>query len=243
MSESEVERELQELISELTSIIRSGMDPLSVRLQPHIMRLRKLIKESLELKHVELDMEALYNFALLVYAQSKSLKDKSSVLYVDPFLIRLSMLGSTTDKLAEAFLRSWRPSAGRDVLSHEMMRRAYEYWNNLKEYNIEEAKTQPIFGESLESLGVRYDELMSDSIVELYEDLRRRGGRLLYEELLGEGELNERLRRAVLISFMLTYGYASIVKEPLKNRFWVVAKEEVGIEPRSQGESIVTVVS
>ncbi len=223
--------------------MRSGSDPLAVQLEPRLSRLRQLIKKSLQFKHIELDMEALYDFAILVYSQSKFLRDKSSVLYVDPFLIRLAVMGSSTDRLAEAFLQSWRPSTGRDVLSLEMMRRSYEYWSNLKDYTIGAEKMEPLLGESLESLGVTYDELISDEMLGLHEELQNRGGRLLYEELLGEGSLNERLRRAVLISFMLSYGYAVVEKEPLKRRFWIVAKEGATKERPTEAESIVTIVS
>lgn len=242
-SEEQVEKELRELISELTSLVRGGADPFSLELQPRMSKLRKLIRRSLEFKHIELDVEALYNFALIVYNQSRHLKDRSSVLYVDPFLVRLAILGSSTERLADVFLRSWRPSAGRDVLSHEMMRKSYYYWNNLKEYAIEEGRTEPLLGESLESLGIRYDELISEGMSEMYDELRNRGGKVLYEDLVGGGDLNERLRRAVLISFMLTYGYALVEKEPLKRRFWIVAKDNIPGERPKDTESIVTVVS
>jgi len=238
-----VEKELKDLIVELSSIMRSGSDPLAVQLEPRLSRLRQLIKKSLQFKHIELDMEALYNFAILVYSQSKFLRDKSSVLYVDPFLIRLAVMGSSTERLADAFLQSWRPSTGRDVLSLEMMRRSYEYWSNLKDYTIGAEETEPLLGESLESLGVTYDELISEEMLRLHEELQTRGGRLLYEELLGEGSLNERLRRAVLISFMLSYGYAVVEKEPLKRRFWIVAKEGATKGRPTEAESIITIVS
>jgi len=242
-SERQVEKELKDLITEVSSIMRSGSDPLAVQLEPRLSKLRQLIKKSLQFKHIELDVEALYNLAILVYSQSKFLKDKSSILYVDPFLIRLAVMGSSTERLAEVFLQSWKPSTGRDVLSLEMMRRSYEYWNNLKDYSIGAEKTEPLLGESLESLGVTYDELISEGMSELHDELRNRGGRLLYEELLGEGSLNERLRRAVLISFMLSYGYATVEKEPLKRRFWIVARERASKEQPAGAESIVTIVS
>lgn len=242
-SEREVERELRDLVSELSSLIRSGEDILSIQLEPKMAKLKELIRRSLEFKHIELDMEAVYNFALLVYAQSKSLRDRSSVLYVDPFLIKLAILGSPTERLAETFLRAWRPSAGRDVLSHEMMKKSYDYWNDLKTYSIELEESEPLRGETLESLGIRYDELISEGMMEMCEELRRRGGRLLYEELVGGGTLNERLRRAVLISFMLSYGYAHAEKEPLKKRFWVVAREQASKDQPKSTESLVTIVS
>ena len=242
-SEKQVEKELRDLVLELSSIVKGGADPLSLEFQPLMSRLKELIKRSLEFRHLELDMEALYDLALLVYSQSKHLRDKSSVLYVDPFLVRLAMLGSPPDRLAEAFLQSWRPSVARDVLSHEMMKRSYYYWNNLKEYAIEAEKTEPLLGESLESLGIRYDELISEGIAGMRDELRDRGGRVLYEDLVGGGSLNERLRRAVLISFMLSYGYAVVEKEPLKKKFWIVAKDRVPDERPKSTESIVTVVS
>ena len=238
-----MEKELRALVLELSSMVRSGVDPLSVEFQPLMSRLKGLIRRSLEFRHLELEMEALYDLALLVYSQSKHLRDKSSVLYVDPFLVRLAMLGSSSDRLAEAFLQSWRPSVARDVVSHEMMKRSYYYWSNLKEYAIEAEEVEPLLGKSLESLGIRYDELISDGIVAMHDELRDRGGRVLYEDLVGGGSLNERLRRAVLISFMLSYGYAVVEKEPLKKKFWIVAKDRVSDERPRGTESIVTVVS
>lgn len=242
-SEKKVQEELQSLVLQLSSMVQSGVDPLSLELQPLMSRLKGLIKRSLEFRHIELDMEALYDLAVLVHSQSKHLRDKSSVLYVDPFLVRLAMLGSSPERLAEAFLQSWRPGASRDVLSHEMMKRSYYYWSNLKEYAIEGEKTGPLLGKSLESLGIRYEELISEEMEEIHDELTRRGGRLLYEDLLGGGSLNERLRRAVLISFMLSYGYAVVEKEPLKKRLWIVGKERVSEERPKNTESIVTVVS
>jgi len=240
--QQEIEAELSSLIHDLTRLVESGKDPLDFDVSGKLRRLSELIDRSMNFSHLELDTEALYRLALLIYGQSKSLKDRSSILYVDPFLIRLAITGASPDRLAQAFLRAWSPVTCRDVLNPEMMKNSFIYWSSLKRYEIEERESEIISGKDLKSLGVGYEELMTDEVENLYEELKQRGGKASYDELVGQGNLTDRLRRAVLVSFMLSYGYARILKEPLQKKIWVVARNKPEQHEKGEKESLVMIV-
>lgn len=237
-----MKEQLSRLITELGRLMESGGDPLDLDVNQKLTRLAELIDESTDFAHIELDTEALYRLALLIYAQSKSLRDKSSILYIDPFLIRLALIGASPDRLAQALLRAWTPVAYRDVINPQMMRNSFAYWSSLRKYEMEKRSSEILSGQDLKSMGVSYEVLMTNEIEDLHDELKRRGERVLYEELVGKGNLSERLRKAILISFMLSYGYATIVKDPLRRKIWVVAAEGKAQETTREKESLVMIV-
>ncbi len=237
-----MKEQLSRLIAELGRLMESGADPLDLDVNQKLTRLGELIDKSTDFAHIELDTEALYRLALLIYAQSRSLRDKSSILYVDPFLIRLALIGASPDRLAQALLRAWTPVTYRDVLNHQMMRNSFEYWSALKKYEMKQRSSEILSGQDLKSMGVSYEVLMTKEIEDLHDELKKRDDKVLYEELVGKGNLSERLRKAILISFMLSYGYATIVKDPLQRKIWVVAADRKAQETAKEKESLVMIV-
>lgn len=235
-------RQLTSLLEDLMRLVRSGKDPLDFEIGGKLRMLSELIDKTENFYQLELDTEALYRLALLIYNQSKSLKEKSSILYVDPFLIKLAIMGASADRLSDAYLRAWRPIASRDVLNYQMMKESFIYWSGLKKYELEGSEGQAKVVADLKSLGLLYEELLVEEIKKMHQELLARGGKLLYEELIGEGPLGDRLRRAVLISFMLSYGYATILKDPLRMKVWVIARERPEESLSGEKETLVMVV-
>lgn len=234
-------REIQKLTEELDSIISRKENILEVSLNEKIRKLAELLGESNNLEEINSCSEVIQRLAVIIFEKTKALKNRSGILYIDPFLMKLAILGSDVEKLSKAFIQSWRPVVGRDVINPFLLRESMIYWNSIIKYSFEERETQQL----LEATG-RIDFLdereMSEEIERMCNELEKRGGKELYEKLIESEDFSEKLFKAVVASFMITYGYASIIREPLKGKVWVVKKEREKTAESKNPESFIIVV-
>lgn len=233
------EEEIRKLIKELDSIISKKENILEINLDEKIRKLAELLSSSNNLEEINNCSEAIQRLATIIFEKTKVLKNRSGILYIDPFLMKLAILGSDIEKLSRAFIQSWRPVVGRDVINPLLLREAMTYWNSITKYSLEaERKENPIKSES--KISFLDEREMSEEIEKMRSELEKRGGKELYEKLIEGETLSDKIFKAVVLSFMITYGYVGIIKEPLKGKVWVVKKEKT--TESKNPESFVIVV-
>lgn len=232
------EKEIQKLIEELDNIISKKENILEINLDEKIRKLAELLSSSNSLEEINNCSEAIQRLAVIIFEKTKALKNRSGILYIDPFLMKLAILGSNIEKLSKAFIQSWRPVVGRDVINLFLLKDAMTYWNSITKYSFEAREEKTI--ENVSKISFLDERGINEEIEEMYNELERRGGKELYDKLIESKNLSEKIFKAVILSFMITYGYVGIIREPLKGKVWVVKKEKT-IESKNP-ESFVIVV-
>ncbi len=184
-----------------------------------------------------LDAHVINRLATVVRLQGSWLKDKSTSLYADPFLIEQKILRLHRDDLAGVFLKSWHPVVEVEQISPGSLRTAIEYWRNLppladrwgglpngSEFEMRTASYRELIDEEIAT-----DLAFDDSIVSLWEELKEKsketGSIEYWEFVLGDSFL-ESVRRAYLTSFLISYGYADLNVDPVEKDLSLVPNEE-----------------
>jgi len=221
-----------------------GSDPFSVDVVALLEKLKLLLGEWKTVPQLARDAEAVYRIAMLIKLQEEVVKHRSSLLYTDPLLVELKVLASDPGDLARAFLRAWRPIASLQQLNLEQLRLAYDYWSNLRRLQLDEYESRmpsSLDLEQLKSMGVLVDEVQSKLLEEMHGELIRRssGGRMNYWEFVADRDFANTVKKAVLVSFLVTLGYAELEIEPLENRIWLKPKEAAEIPRAAEKKSLV----
>jgi len=223
----------------------SGADPFAVDVINLLGKLKIMLSEWRTVPQLAKDAEAMYRIAMLIRLQEEVVKHRSSLLYTDPLLVELKVLASGEGDLARAFLRAWRPIVAQQQLNLEQLRLAYEYWSNLRRLRLDEydgSRMPSSFNmEQLKSMGVLGDEVPSDVLEEMHAELLKRSseGRMNYWEFVSDGDFTVLVKRAVLVSFLVTLGYAELEIEPLENRIWLKPKGTAEIPKVAEKKSLV----
>lgn len=222
----------------------SGSDPFAVDVIALLEKLKLMLSEWKTMPQLTRDAEAVYRIAMLIKLQEEVVKHRSSLLYTDPLLVELKILASDPGELARAFLRAWRPVAALHQLNLEQLRLAYDYWSNLRKLQFDEYESRmpsSLNLEQLKSMGVLVDEVQSKVLEEMHGDLLRRstGGRINYWEFVTDKDYATTVKKAVLVSFLVTLGYAELEIEPLENRIWLKPKDVAEIPKAAEKKSLV----
>lgn len=169
-----------------------------------------------------LDAKALNALSRVVSLQNTLLLFQSSRLYVDPGLLKEKILRSSITGLAEAFLKSWHPVVELEQLTNGSLRAALSRWGLMAPYAGRKRERLP---PALEPASMGLKDLSNTPLVkpkefsETMEELLREmwkaaegGGSVDYWKFVVRKGFSETVKRAYVTSFLITYGYASLIK-------------------------------
>lgn len=170
-----------------------------------------------------LDMRALSGIARVVGLQSAHLRFQSSSLFVDPETVKQKVESLSRQQLAEFFLLSWHPIVELEQLTLETVREAYSYWQQLLSFF--ERRRRLEVGPLLAPSAVELDELIkagqveaktfNNRLLEFWDELIQRVGSnrsIDYWSFVKRPRFSETVSRAQFVSFLVTYGYATMEK-------------------------------
>jgi len=227
----------------------SSANPFDVDIREKILILKQRLPELKILDELLVDAEAMLELAQIVKLQDQWLKSRASSLYIDPLLIQLKLKLLPKEALYGAFIKSWHPIAQVDQLSPRGLEKAFVYWRDLVPIS-ERFKDQ--FGTygtrpgivdyaELVSLGVFTKEEFETNLTKLYDELlsKSNGEWVDYREFVGDESFEIKVRRAYLLSFLISEGRALLKTEPLTGKIWTMAlAERVKGVPKSVAISI-----
>jgi len=105
-------KEVYERIIDLSLKVYKGeVDPLDIDLADFIKYIIEADVENLPIDLMYLDINALYGLALILEAQSRVIKEKTSGLYIDKILAKLNLVKMSISELSNVLRLSWRPNA------------------------------------------------------------------------------------------------------------------------------------
>ncbi|MEM0358441.1 MAG: hypothetical protein QXG22_00295 [Candidatus Hadarchaeales archaeon] len=207
------------------SVRKHELDPFEVQVGEFLRRLRELLPKLKDLQDLYLDLQALLGLTEVILHQGEWIKHRSSLLYLDPLLISLKVQVMSNRDLAEIFVRAWHPIVELEILSPPALSEAKEYWTNLPP--LEERRRELEGGgegrgelsvEELSRMGIVSKEEFQRLLNELWEELKKVGGRgISYWKFISAPTFEETVRRAWLVSFLVSYGYAGMELKPLED--------------------------
>jgi hypothetical protein len=162
----------------------------------------------------------------VILRQGEWIRHRSSLLYLDPLLISLKVQVMSPRELAEILVEAWHPTVELEALSLPALSEAKEYWTNLPP--LEERRRELGEGgegvgelplEELQRMGILRREEFERLLTELWEELKRSAGEkgISYWRFISAPTFEETVRRAWLVSFLVSYGYAGMELKPLED--------------------------
>jgi len=184
-----------------------------------------------------LDAQVINRLATVIKLQGSWLKDRSTSLYADPFLIEQKILRLQREDLAKVFLKSWHPVLEFEQISPRSLRTAIEYWRNLlpladrwrglpdgSEFELGTASYGDLIKEEIAS-----DLVFDDSLESLWDELKEKStstGKAEYWDFIIGDSFSETVRRAYLTSFLISYGYTDLDVDPIEDEMFLSPNEE-----------------
>lgn len=225
-------------IIDLCEAVESGKhDPFTVDIDDLLQVIKRYFQAWESMGDRCLDAQTINHLATIVELQGSWVKDRSTSLYADPFLIGQKILRLQRSDLADAFLKSWHPVLEHEQISPESLKVAIDYWRSL----LPLADRWGGLPEGLESepRTTSFNDLIKEELVSevafdeaiesLWSELKERckgEGKIEYWDFIRTNSFFETVRRAYIVSFLVTYRYANLNEDPIEKEMFLTANEE-----------------
>lgn len=222
-----------------------GVDPFEVEVKEILEKLRGHLPSWKSPGEFVLDAEAVREIAEIIKLQADWVKHRSSSLYVDSLFVALKIRTLDPVSLARIFLKAWHPIVVVEQFSQERLRDAIDYWNQLLPMGERvwglPARTIPlgfIEQSDLFRLKLLSEEEFNEVLETHWKELMEKAGEkreVPYWNFIYAEDYETTVFRAYLTSFLVTYGYATLKIEPIKNEVVIIPfKEPAHSTPRGQ---------
>ena len=233
------ERErLLQIIHLCSTIDKRGVDPFEVDVKQKLEALRKYLPDWESFGDLCLDAEALNKLSRVIELQGSWLKFRSSLLYVDPFLIEFKVKNLEVKTLFEIFVKAWKPIVEIEQLSPQRVMEAVDYWNKLQPIR-QRLRRMPFppglrpgsltLGDMLRQ-GFLSEHEFTEVLQTFWQELTQKAAcqeRIPYWSFIYAESYEETVARAYLTSFLITYGYATLEVEPLSEEKYLRPNKEI----------------
>ena len=235
------EERLQRIIDLCRSVEERGLDPFIVEVDDVIEVVREYFPQWELPEEFCLDAEAIHQLASVIKLQSDWVRHRSTSLYADPFILEEKIRRAGKDELANIFLKAWRPIVEFEQISLHSLAEAMKYWQALLPLNERWLKTGSLKTEAgtatreeLIHQRILAETVFSEELEMFWEELKQRvggEGKVPYWDFVGAETYPETLRRAYMVSFLVTYGYATLEVHRLE--------EEMFLKPFEKPKSLL----
>src|SRR4030067_1183977 len=109
--EEKLGREKLQRIKEMCMAIEAhSVDPFLLDVNDIIRVVKEYFPQWEQPEDLNLDAEAIHHLASVIKLQSEWVKQRSTSLYTDPFLLEEKIMQKNKSEITEAFLRAWHPT-------------------------------------------------------------------------------------------------------------------------------------
>ncbi|UCH31554.1 MAG: hypothetical protein JSV05_08685 [Candidatus Bathyarchaeota archaeon] len=223
---------LQRIIDLCFSVEERGVDPFLINIDDLISVIQQFFPEWKNPEELCLDAEALHQIASAIKLQSDWVKQRSTSLYRDPFLVMEKLQTLTKEDLGLLFLKSWQPIVQLEQISPSSMVEALTYWHNLTPLDERWRKDELLHilartatREELIEQQIISEKKFSKELEIFWEELKRKVGnkqKIEYWDFIGDETYEETVKRAYLTSFLVTYGYATLEVDRLEEIIYIL---------------------
>jgi hypothetical protein len=247
---------LERVIDMMKGIESHTVDPFLLNVDEIIRIVQEYFPQWDQPEELNLDAEAIHHLASVIKLQSEWVKQRSTSLYTDPFLLEAKISQKNKREMTEIFLRAWHPIVEQEQVTLRSLADGLRYWDALvplKERGelmaVPEVATGTTSREELVEQSILRDEAFSAELDrywrELKEKVQTRGqdGKLFYMDWVGADTYEETVQRAYITSFLVTYGYATLELIPLEDEIFILPLEEPGAKLSKQAVSVPITLS
>lgn len=230
---------LQRVIDMMNNIEDRKVDPFLLNVDEIIRIIQEYFPQWDEAEELNLDAQAIHHLASVIKLQSEWVKQRSTSLYTDPFLLEEKILQRSGGEIVAAFLGAWHPLVELEQVGLESLAEALRYWAALTplkdrwpEVVVAEVASGTATRDELIDQSILRDEAFSAELerywVQLKDMVQAKSvdGKLFYMDFVGADSYEETINRAYLTSFLVTYGYATLELVPLEEQIFIKPFDE-----------------
>lgn len=225
---------LQRIIEMCMAIENHAVDPFMLDVDNILAIVKEYFPEWEHAEEFNLDAEAIHHLASVIKLQSEWVKHRSTSLYTDPFLLEEKITRASKEEMVNVFLKAWHPLVELEQLSLHSLAEALRYWATLvplkdrwPELEVPEVATGAASKDELVQQRILSDKVFSEELEGYWQELKARvsekgrDGKLPYWDFVGAETYEETVQRAFLTSFLVTYGYATLIIYPLEETVFI----------------------
>jgi len=225
---------LQRVIEMCRSVEERSLDPFLIDVDEIISVIKQYFPEWEVPEDLCLDAETLHRLASVIKLQSEWVKHRSTSLYTDPFLLGEKLERIEKEEVTEIFLKAWHPIIELEQISLNSLAEAIRYWEGLlplkerwKQFPPAEVETSLATREELIRQRILRDKAFSEELESSWQELRKRveekgrNGKIRYWDFVGAASYEETVHKAFMVSFLVTYGYATLEIHPLEEEIFI----------------------
>lgn len=214
---------LERIIEMCLAIENRTSEPFSLNVDEILKVIREYFPRWQNPEELKLDAEALHHLATVIKLQSEWVKQRSNALYTDPFLLEEKILQVGKQEMVDVFLKAWSPLVEFEQLSLNALAQGLLYWEALapiserwKDLEANEVLNRITSRDDLIKARVLSDKEFSEELnhywMELKDCVSKKGqnGKISYWDFIGADTYEDTVQRALLTSFLVSYGYATL---------------------------------
>jgi hypothetical protein len=245
---------LERIIEMCVSIENRSAEPFTMNIDEIIQIVKQYFPHWQDPEELKLDAETLHHLAKVIKMQSEWVKQRSTALYTDPFLLEEKILKISTQEMVDVFLHAWSPLVEFEQVSLNTLAQGLLYWEALepvserwKDFEAAEISNSYASREELIKQRVLSDKEFSVELNTYWQELKdcvaKKGqaGKVNYWDFIGADTYEQTVQRAFLASFLITYGFATLEIDSLEELVFITPFQQVRIEPLTQQSKSVAI--
>jgi hypothetical protein len=213
---------LQRIIEMCIAIENHAVDPFTLNINEIIQVVKEYFPDWQQAEELNLDSEALHHLASVIKIQSEWVKQRSSALYTDPFLLEEKIKQMDKLQMANIFLRAWHPIVEKEQLTLHTIAEGLRYWealaplgNRWRGFDAQQVAIGSTSRNELVEQRVLSDVEFSEELDHIWQELKAKETanpeiKISYWDFIGEDTYEQTVQKAFLTSFLVTYGYATL---------------------------------
>lgn len=242
---------LQRIIDMMRGVENHTVDPFLLNVDEIIKIIKQYYPSWDQPEDLNLDAEAIHHLASIIKLQSEWVRQRSTSLYTDPFLLEEKILQKDKNEVTAAFLKAWHPIVEQETLTLRSFTDALIYWSALAplkdrwpELNVQPIETEGLERSELVDQSFLRDEAFSAELNAFWTVLKNKvqtqgkDGKILYLDFVGAETYEETVHHAYLTSFLVTYGYATLEIIPLEEEIYIIPLDQPEAKLDNQAVSV-----
>ena len=247
---------LERVIDMMKGIESHTVDPFLLNVDEIIRIVQEYFPQWDQPEELNLDAEAIHHLASVIKLQSEWVKQRSTSLYTDPFLLEEKITQKNKREMTEIFLQAWHPTVELEQITLHSLADALRYWNALvplkerwEQLAVPEVATGTASRDELIGENILRDEAFSAELDRYWQELKEKtqtkghDGKLFYMDWVGTDTYEETVQRAYITSFLVTYGYATLEVIPLEEEIFIMPLEDPSAKLNKQAVSVPITLS
>jgi hypothetical protein len=175
-------------------------------------------------------------------------------LYTDPFLLEGKILQTRKEQMVDIFLHAWSPLVEFEQISLNTLAQGLLYWEAIapisdrwKEPQAQQVSNQSVNRQELIKQRVLSDKEFSEELDSYWNQLKAsvlskgENGKIDYWDFIGADTYEETVQKAFLLSFLVTYGYATLEIDRLEETVFIVPYDKQREELLTQQSTSVPI--